>query len=132
MSANRPLARRSLDALTRQLERRRDTALAAAGSFLAEAVANQATADRSDQLDLDTVTGTTSEESYALAAHAEEAAREAEEALARIADGTYGVCAGCGADIPYPRLRALPTATHCVRCAEGARLPRTSSWRRAS
>ena len=38
-------------------------------------------------------------------------------ALARIAEGSYGTCARCGADIPEARLRAMPTATRCVKCA---------------
>ena len=39
-------------------------------------------------------------------------------ALGRIADGSYGVCAGCGVDIPAARLAVMPTATRCVGCAE--------------
>jgi len=37
-------------------------------------------------------------------------------ALARIADGSYGVCAKCGCDIPAARMAAVPTATSCVNC----------------
>jgi DnaK suppressor protein len=39
------------------------------------------------------------------------------EALKRIAEGTYGVCAECGDDIDPKRLKALPTATRCISCA---------------
>ena len=39
------------------------------------------------------------------------------EALKRIAQGTYGVCAKCGVDIDPKRLKALPTATRCISCA---------------
>jgi DnaK suppressor protein len=39
----------------------------------------------------------------------------AESALERMEKGDYGVCA-CGADIQIARLRALPYATHCIRC----------------
>ncbi len=38
-------------------------------------------------------------------------------ALKRIAEGTYGVCAQCGADIDPKRLKALPNATRCISCA---------------
>ncbi len=38
-------------------------------------------------------------------------------ALARIADGSYGTCAGCGDAIPATRLEALPAASRCVGCA---------------
>lgn len=37
-------------------------------------------------------------------------------ALARIADGSYGVCSHCHQRIPLERLRILPTATVCVDC----------------
>jgi RNA polymerase-binding transcription factor DksA len=38
-------------------------------------------------------------------------------AEASLAEGTYGVCAGCGTDIPAGRLEARPFATRCVACA---------------
>lgn len=44
--------------------------------------------------------------------------RELDAARARIAAGTYGVCADCGADIPVARLRAQPGALRCVVCQE--------------
>jgi len=37
-----------------------------------------------------------------------------DEALARIADGTYGICATCGREIGEERLEALPWATLCI------------------
>ncbi len=41
-----------------------------------------------------------------------------DRALGRIANGTYGRCEECGSRIALSRLRALPTATLCLRCAE--------------
>jgi RNA polymerase-binding transcription factor DksA len=41
------------------------------------------------------------------------------EALARLDDGSYGVCAGCAQPIPYGRLLVMPETKHCVTC--GAR-----------
>lgn len=38
-------------------------------------------------------------------------------ALKRIEDGSYGHCEACGAKIPEPRLKAIPYAAQCVRCA---------------
>ncbi|WP_336631979.1 MULTISPECIES: TraR/DksA family transcriptional regulator [unclassified Microbacterium] len=38
-------------------------------------------------------------------------------ALARVAEGTYGVCAVCGQAIAPGRLEARPMATTCVSCA---------------
>ena len=37
-------------------------------------------------------------------------------ALARMAQGNYGICDDCGDEIPLERLRANPGATRCVRC----------------
>jgi DnaK suppressor protein len=39
------------------------------------------------------------------------------EALARIQNGTYGVCEGNGELIPRARLRAIPWTRYCVHCA---------------
>jgi DnaK suppressor protein len=38
-------------------------------------------------------------------------------ALLRIENGTYGICAKCGDEIGKERLKALPTATTCINCA---------------
>ncbi|MBM3314555.1 hypothetical protein FJY71_01750 [candidate division WOR-3 bacterium] len=45
--------------------------------------------------------------------------REIDEALRRIAAGTYGVCAGCGRPIPRARLEVVPHARVCMRCLRG-------------
>lgn len=42
------------------------------------------------------------------------------KALQRIEAGGYGVCEGCGGEIPVERLRARPSATLCVPCQEAA------------
>lgn len=42
---------------------------------------------------------------------------ETDAALARLADGRYGVCTSCGLAIATPRLEALPETRFCVRCA---------------
>ena len=39
-------------------------------------------------------------------------------ALARIDDGSYGVCASCGEPIGKARLKAFPRATLCVTCKQ--------------
>ena len=41
-----------------------------------------------------------------------------EQALARIAEGTYGYCFECGDEISERRLRALPFAVRCKDCEE--------------
>lgn len=51
-----------------------------------------------------------------------------ERAVAKLDDGSYGMCDVCGDPIPPGRLRALPDAVLCLRCAESQR--RTSVPRR--
>ena len=42
---------------------------------------------------------------------------EIEDALARIEDGTYGICEGSNQPIPKERLKAIPWAKYCVEYA---------------
>lgn len=44
--------------------------------------------------------------------------RQAQEALVRIEDGTYGVCDECGQAISTKRLEAVPWANYCISCQE--------------
>jgi DnaK suppressor protein len=39
-----------------------------------------------------------------------------ERALARLKQGTYGLCESCGGKIPVGRLNALPYSTLCINC----------------
>ncbi len=41
-----------------------------------------------------------------------------EEALAKVEDGTYGVCEGCEELIELKRLEIQPMAEYCIRCKE--------------
>jgi DnaK suppressor protein len=41
-------------------------------------------------------------------------------ALARIEEGTFGICDGCGEDIAIRRLEARPVTNYCVKCKEAA------------
>ena len=42
-------------------------------------------------------------------------------ALAKLAEGSYGVCDGCGEAIAPARLRAAPESVLCIECARRAR-----------
>lgn len=46
------------------------------------------------------------------------ALREIDEALTRIAQGTYGICERCGEPIPYARLEVVPYARLCMKCSK--------------
>lgn len=43
-------------------------------------------------------------------------AAEAAETLRRLHSPDYGVCKGCGADIPYVRLIDFPATLYCIAC----------------
>jgi RNA polymerase-binding protein DksA len=44
--------------------------------------------------------------------------REIDYALEKIKNGTYGICEGCGIEIPEERLCAIPWTRFCAKCAE--------------
>ena len=46
--------------------------------------------------------------------------RSVRSALARIADGSYGICLHCEEEIKPKRLEAVPWAAYCIRCQEAA------------
>lgn len=39
-----------------------------------------------------------------------------DEALARLREGTYGVCCACGKQVSKPRLEVVPHARLCIDC----------------
>ncbi|MCL6639199.1 MAG: TraR/DksA C4-type zinc finger protein [Firmicutes bacterium] len=41
-----------------------------------------------------------------------------DQALQRMKEGTYGICAVCGREIGTDRLLAIPSTTRCIRCKE--------------
>jgi DnaK suppressor protein len=58
------------------------------------------------------------EHDLALAYTARELLAQAEHALARMADGSYGTCESCGEPIGKARLQAFPRAVLCVTCKQ--------------
>ena len=58
------------------------------------------------------------EHDLALTYTARELLAQAEHALARMADGSYGTCESCGEPIGKARLQAFPRAVLCVACKQ--------------
>ena len=58
------------------------------------------------------------EHELALTQNARELLAASRRALARIDDGTFGVCESCGQPIGKARLQAFPRATRCVSCKQ--------------
>jgi len=54
---------------------------------------------------------------YTLGENSQTVLGEIDAALARIEDGTYGMCTNCGKAIAVERLEAHPWASLCIDCA---------------
>ena len=53
-----------------------------------------------------------------LASNQQKLLQQVNDALARMEDGTYGLCQMCGKPIPQARLEAIPEAELCLNCAD--------------
>jgi DnaK suppressor protein len=58
--------------------------------------------------------------------------KQMEHALSRVEAGLYPICEVCGARVEMDRLRAMPFATTCVRCAKKAVAEPQAKSRRAA
>lgn len=88
---------------------------------IAELAAEPASMDSPDEEDAGDADGSNVERDrlVALVATARRGLDDVKAAMARLAAGTYGICARCGERIPDARLEAVPEATHCVACKTG-------------
>jgi DnaK suppressor protein len=75
-------------------------------------------ANQSKITDDDTLADAASEMDMAMVIRESQELQDIEAALARIADGSYGICTDCGGGISRARLKAYPTAERCVPCQE--------------
>jgi RNA polymerase-binding transcription factor DksA len=57
-------------------------------------------------------------EAERLASDLQESLDDVDNALERLAGGTYGICERCGNAISEARLEAMPTARRCLDCAK--------------
>ena len=107
--------------LHRLLIAERERTQAAIGSLhqdvasMVEATRSTATDDEHDP-EGSTIAFERSQASSMLTA-AEQRLAELDQALTRLAEGSYGHCERCGEPIPYERLLARPAARTCVPCA---------------
>ncbi len=44
--------------------------------------------------------------------------KDVQAAIARLANGSFGICLHCEEEIPEKRLKAIPWAAYCVACQE--------------
>ncbi|HET6277933.1 MAG TPA: TraR/DksA family transcriptional regulator [Candidatus Polarisedimenticolia bacterium] len=55
---------------------------------------------------------------YSLSNTDREVLQKVDDALVRIANGTFGICVECGEILNKKRLEAVPWASHCLPCQE--------------
>ena len=119
-----PLATETLDDLVALLASHRASAARSAESLYRETAAALSERDGRELLDLhDPAVNPDVPALVMLLRHARARLREAEQALDRLADGTFGRCHDCGDAIPIAALTARPTTVVCVECS------RNPSWR---
>jgi DnaK suppressor protein len=85
-------------------ENQSDAAQTAANDDGVKDVADQSVKDLSQEIE------------YRLSERESQLVADIDQALMRIDEGTYGVCARCGREIPERRLEALPTARYDAEC----------------
>ena len=119
VATNTELAQKTLDGLVSLLLNRQASVSHSAEALRREASEALSQRDVSDLLDHQDPAGDADTTTILmLAEHADGCLWEVEEALLRLADGTYGLCTRCGERIPVVRLRALPAAALCVGCSD--------------
>jgi RNA polymerase-binding transcription factor len=98
--------------LTTQLRQRTEQARENQADALETAAADDSVKDVADQ----SVKDVNQEIEYRLSERESQLVADIDQALLRLEEGSYGVCARCGRDIPERRLDALPTARYDAEC----------------
>jgi DnaK suppressor protein len=98
--------------LLEQLRQQTETARGNQNDALEFATNDDGVKDVADQ----SVKDVSQEIEYRLSERASQAVADIDQALLRIDEGSYGVCARCGKDIPERRLDAIPTARYDAEC----------------
>jgi len=98
--------------LLEQLRQQTETARGNQNDALEFAAMDDGVKDVADQ----SVKDVSQEIEYRLSERASQTIADIDQALLRIEEGSYGVCARCGRDIPERRLDALPTARYDAEC----------------
>jgi DnaK suppressor protein len=98
--------------LTDQLRQRTELARENQSDAVEAAATDDGVRDVADQ----SVKDVSQEIEYRLSERESQVIADIDQALLRIDEGTYGVCARCGKEIPERRLEAVPTARYDAEC----------------
>jgi DnaK suppressor protein len=110
------MSKKDLEKYRRLLEEKKATLSAeiAKNRNAEEETTEEATQDIADKA----VSSYTREFLYSLTDTERTTLQQIDQALLRIAEGTYALCLNCGAAMAEKRLNAVPWAPHCVDCQE--------------
>ena len=109
-----------LDEIRRQLEQRRED-MRARVAKLAQRPERGASQGFGKRIGDGTVEAISRLTDIGVGTSLESALARTERALAKLDEGSYGVCDACGGEIPPERLRAMPDAVLCMACAGAQR-----------
>lgn len=98
--------------IRQDLERQRAAILSETGEVLTHRENPEAFPDVSDQASAEVDQGF----SMRIRDRERKLLKKIDEALERMNTETYGICEGCGEEIPYKRLKARPVTTFCIEC----------------
>lgn len=98
--------------IRQDLERQRAAILSETGEVLTHRENPEAFPDVSDQASAEVDQGF----SMRIRDRERKLLKKIDEAFERMNTETYGICEGCGGEIPYKRLKARPVTTLCIEC----------------
>lgn len=98
--------------LTEQLRQHSELARENQADALEAATTDDGVKDVADQSVMDV----NQEIEFRLSERESQLVADTDQALLRIEEGSYGICARCGKEIPERRLDALPTARYDAEC----------------
>lgn len=110
----------NLDAIRRELEERRDRARERLAA-LAERPERGSTVGFGKRIGDGTSEAVSRLTDIGVGNSLERGLHRTERALAKLEEGTYGVCDACGAPIARGRLKAMPDGVLCLECAASER-----------
>jgi len=113
-SKNTKKETKKYDEIKKELERQKNALLAEAGEIITSGISpgTENFPDLGDQATAET------DQNFLLRLKEREQKllKKIDEALERMANGTFGVCESCGQEIGFKRLKARPVTTLCIDC----------------
>ena len=100
------------DSIRQDLMRQRAALLAEAGAVLTNRQDQTVSPDLTDQAQAEVDRNF----ELRLKEREQKLLRKIDKAVERIDNGSFGICRGCGNEIPLPRLRARPVTDLCIEC----------------